>query len=39
MATKNHRKTDKRTIMVRIVSLSLAALMILSVVLATVWQW
>ncbi len=32
-------KRDSRRTMVRVVSLSLAGLMLLSVVLAAVWQW
>lgn len=32
-------KTPKKTLIVRAVSLTMAGLMIVSVVLATVWQW
>lgn len=37
MANKN--KKDIKTTVVRIVSLGLAIVMVLSVVLATVWRW
>lgn len=39
MSTHSKQKKDMRTTMIRIVSLGLAILMILSVVMATVWQW
>ena len=38
MSTK-HKKENAKVMIVRIVSLGLAVLMILSVILATVWQW
>ena len=39
MAGQAKRRKDVRTSMVRIVSLSLAGLMLLSVIFASVWQW
>lgn len=39
MSVQAKRRKDHKAMMVRIVSLTLAALMLLSVVLATVWQW
>lgn len=39
MASPSKRKTPAKTIMVRIVSITLAALMLLSVVTAALWQW
>jgi len=39
MSSQSHRKKDFKTTAVRIISLALAALMLLSVILATVWQW
>lgn len=39
MSNQSKRKKDLKTTMIRIVSLGLAALMVLSVVLATLWQW
>lgn len=39
MSTRSKRKKDHKQMLVRIVSLALAALMVLSVVMATVWQW
>jgi len=39
MSSQAKRKKDMKTLMIRIVSLGLAALMVLSVVLATIWQW
>ena len=39
MPAHTKHKRDSRRTMVRIVSLSLAGLMLLSVVLAAVWQW
>lgn len=39
MSVQAKRRKDRKAMMVRIVSLTLAALMLLSVVLATVWQW
>lgn len=35
----NRSKTNTKTVLVRAVSLALAGLMIISVVLAAVWQW
>ena len=34
-----HKKDTKKQLFVRIVSLSLAIIMVLSVVFAAVWQW
>ncbi len=39
MATKSKQKASAKTVMVRAVSLTLAGLMLLSVIMATVWQW
>ena len=39
MAAQAKRKKDTRASMARIVSLSLAGLMLLSIVFASVWQW
>jgi len=39
MSTHYKHKKDTKKLLVRIVSLSLAVLMVLSVVLAAVWQW
>lgn len=39
MATQTRHKTSSKTIMVRVVCFTLAALMLLSVLLAAVWQW
>ena len=39
MAAQAKRKKEARASMVRIVSLSLAGLMLLSIVFASVWQW
>ena len=39
MSTRSKRKKDTRQLLVRIVSFSLAVLMVLSVVMAYVWQW
>ena len=40
MSTQSKRKKDNaKVIAVRVISLGLAILMILSVILATVWQW
>lgn len=39
MSTRSKRKKDTKQLMVRIVSFSLAVLMVLSVVMAYVWQW
>ena len=38
MASHNKHKTDLKTIIVRIISLSLAVLMVLSVVMTTMWR-
>lgn len=37
--SSKHRKEHAKGIVVRVVSLGLAVLMILSVILATVWKW
>lgn len=37
MTTK--RKKDAKTTVIRVVSLGLAVLMVLSVVMAAIWQW
>ncbi len=39
MSTRSRRRKDLKQLMVRIISLSLAVLMVLSVVMAYVWQW
>lgn len=39
MSVKAKRKADRKTVLVRAVSLTLAGLMLLSVVFAAVWQW
>ena len=39
MSTRTKRKKDIKQLLVRIISLSLAILMLLSVVMAYVWQW
>ena len=36
---KNKTQSSKTTLAVRIISLALAVLMVLSVVMATIWQW
>ena len=36
---KSKKQNSKNSLAVRIVSLGLAVLMVLSVVLATIWQW
>ena len=39
MSNRSKRRKDLKQLLVRIVSLSLAILMVLSVVMAYVWQW
>ena len=39
MSTRSKRKKDTKQLLVRIVSFSLVVLMVLSVVMAYVWQW
>ncbi len=39
MANRSNRKKDAKQMFIRIVSLSLAVIMVLSVVMAAVWQW
>lgn len=39
MSTRSKHKKDIKQLLVRIVSFSLAVLMVLSVVMAYVWQW
>ncbi len=39
MSAQARRRRDRKTAVARIVSLALAALMLLSVVLAAVWKW
>ena len=39
MANRSNRKKDTKQMLIRIVSLSLAVIMVLSVVMAAVWQW
>ena len=39
MSTRSKRKKDTKQLLVRIVSFSLAVLMVLSVVMAYVWHW
>lgn len=39
MSTHAKRKKDRKALAVRIISLCLAVLMVLSVLLATIWQW
>jgi len=36
---KSRQKKDVKKLAVRVISMSLAILMVLSVVLATIWQW
>lgn len=36
---KSRQKKDVKKLAVRVVSMALAILMVLSVVLATIWQW
>lgn len=36
---KTRKQASKNSLIVRIISLALAVLMVLSVVLATIWQW
>ena len=38
MSSRNKHKTDTKAMIVRIVSLSLAVLMVLSVVMTTMWR-
>ena len=39
MSTNAKKKKDRKQLAVRIISLALAVLMVLSVLLATIWQW
>lgn len=39
MSSRSKHRKDTKQLLVRIVSLSLAVLMVLSVVMAYVWQW
>ncbi len=39
MSTHSRHKKENKQLFVRIVSLALAAIMVLSVVMAAVWQW
>ena len=39
MSHHSKHKKDTKQVMVRIISLSLAVIMVLSVVFAAVWQW
>lgn len=39
MSAQEKRRKDRRSSLARIVSFALAALMLLSVVLATAWKW
>lgn len=39
MSTNTRHRKDRKATAVRIVSLALAVLMLLSVILAAVWQW
>lgn len=39
MSAQAKRRKDRKATLARIVSLALAALMLLSVVLAAVWKW
>ena len=39
MSTRSKHRKDLKQLLVRVVSLSLAILMVLSVVMAYVWQW
>lgn len=36
---KSRQKKDVKKLAVRVISMALAILMVLSVVLATIWQW
>lgn len=39
MSSQNKRHRDRKNTWVRIISLALAVLMLLSVVMAAVWRW
>ena len=39
MSTRSRNRKDLKQMFVRIISLALAVVMVLSVVLAAVWQW
>ena len=39
MSSQNKRRGDSKNTWVRIISLALAVLMLLSVVMAAVWRW
>ena len=39
MSSQNKRRRDSKNTWVRIISLALAELMLLSVVMAAVWRW
>lgn len=39
MSSRSKHRKDLKQLIVRIISLSLAVLMVLSVVMAYVWQW
>ena len=39
MSSQNKRRRDRKNTWVRIISLALAVLMLLSVVMAAVWRW
>lgn len=39
MSSRSRRKQDIKKLLVRIISLALAVLMVLSVVMAYVWRW
>ena len=39
MSSQSKRRKDTKQLIVRVISLALAVLMVLSVVMAYVWQW
>jgi len=39
MSTRSRNKKDAKQMLVRIISMALAVIMVLSVVMAAVWQW
>lgn len=39
MSNRSKNKTERKALAVRIISMALAILMVLSVVMAAVWQW
>ena len=39
MTNRSKNKKDRKALAVRVISMALAVLMVLSVVMAAVWQW